>query len=140
LFSIIQRVKLFKLINEIFHKRKQGTIRKLLSVKEVFQERQRWFEVDEIWNYFRVNNPIESLQCSHYVLLLREKQRKPEQHFQFNPFSANNGVYDYSTVVTAIKDRNREDLLLLISSRSAREDSIGKLKTNFAFDILSKNP
>jgi hypothetical protein len=66
------------------------------------------------------------------------KQRKPEKHFESNLFSANNGVYDYSAVVTDIKDRKLQDLLLFLSGRGAWGNSIGKIKTNFALDLMQK--
>lgn len=112
---------------------------KLLSLKESAQHRKRWFRIDDTWSYFRVQNPIDSLEYEHYVFVLRKKLKDPEKGFQLNLFSPNNGVYEYSAVVTDTKDWDPKELLLFVSGRSGQENSIGELKSNFAFDHIPTN-
>ncbi len=54
-------------------------------------------------------------------------------------FSPNNGIYEYSAVVTDTKVWSPEDLLLFVCGRSAQENSTSELKTSFAFDYISTN-
>jgi len=112
---------------------------KLLSLKEAAQQRKRWFKIDDTWSYFRIKNPIDSLDYEHYAFILRKKLRNPEKNFQLNLFSPNNGVYEYSAVTTDTKDWDPKELLLFVSGRSGQENSIGELKSNFAFDHIPTN-
>ena len=73
------------------------------------------------------------------MIILRKKVREPKKPYQLGLFSPNNGVYEYSAVVTRTKDWEPEDLLLFASGRSAQENSIGELKTSFAFDHIPTN-
>lgn len=112
---------------------------KLLSLKEAAQQRKRWFRIDEISSYFWIKEPIESLEHEHYVIVLRKKLANPKEGFQLSLFSPNNGIYEYSAVVTDTKEWNPKDLLLFVSGRSGQENSIGELKNNFAFDHIPTN-
>jgi len=109
---------------------------KILALKQAAQHRQRWFNVDETWSYFWIKDPIESIGYEHYVAILRKKLAKPKPNFQLNLFSPNNGVYEYSAVVTDTKAWKLKELLLFVSGRSGQENSIGELKTDFAFDHI----
>jgi len=51
-------------------------------------------------------------------------------------FSPNNGIYEYSAIVTGSKNWQPETLLAFVAGRSAQETSIGELKTNFSFDHI----
>lgn len=112
---------------------------KLLSLKEAAQQRKRWFKIDDTWSYFRIKDPIDSLDYEHYVFVLRKKLSNPEKNFQLNLFSPNNGIYEYSAVTTDSKDWDPKELLLFVSGRSGQENSIGELKSNFAFDHIPTN-
>ena len=54
-------------------------------------------------------------------------------------FSPNNGVYEYSAVVTDTNKWDPQQLLLFVSGRSAQENSISELKNSFAFDHVPTN-
>ena len=112
---------------------------KLLNLKHTAQQRQRWCRIDTQWSYFWLKQPIDSVTDEHYVLMLRKKVQNTKKHFQLNLFSPNNGVYEYSAVATDSKDWKPEKLMLFVSGRSAQENSIGELKTNFAFDNIPTN-
>jgi len=112
---------------------------KLTALKGAAQKRKRWFKIDPTWSYFWVDAPIESLGYQHYVLVLRKKLREPAKPFQLDLFSPNNGIYEYSAIVTDTKDWDPEDLLLFVCGRSSQENSIGELKGNFAFDHIPTN-
>jgi hypothetical protein len=112
---------------------------KLLNLKTAAQSRKRWFKVNKQWGYFWIKSPIESIESEHYVIILRKKVREPKKPYQLGLFSPNNGVYEYSAVVTRTKDWEPEDLLLFVAGRSAQENSIGELKTSFAFDHIPTN-
>jgi hypothetical protein len=109
---------------------------KLLSLKQAAQKRKRWFRINDTWSYFWVDDPIESLQYAHHGLVLRKKLREPRKPFQLELFTPNNGVYEYSAVLTHSKEWDPEDLLLFVAGRSAQENSIGDLKSGFAFDSI----
>jgi hypothetical protein len=109
---------------------------KILALKETAQQRQKWFNIDETWSYFWIKNPIESIEYEHYVVILRKKLAEPKANFQLNLFSPNNGVYEYSAVVTDTKAWKPKELLLFVSGRSGQENSIAELKTDFAFDHI----
>lgn len=117
----------------------KATFWKLLSLKEAAQQRKRWFRIDKISSYFWIKKPIESIKHEHYVIVLRKKLANPKENFQLNLFSPNNGIYEYSAVVTDTKKWNPKDLLLFVSGRSGQENSIGELKSNFAFDHIPTN-
>ncbi len=112
---------------------------KLLNLKSEAKDRKRWFGINKKWSYFWVKNPIEKLDYDHYVMILRKKTRKTKKHVQLELFSPNNGVYEYSAVVTDNKDWLPQELLDFISGRSGQENSIGQLKTHFAFDHIPTN-
>jgi hypothetical protein len=112
---------------------------KLLCLKKAAQERKRWFKIDETWSYFWSKAPIDSIEHEHYVIVLRKRLRNPKDNFQLNLFCPNNGVYEYSAVVTDTKAWDPKELLLFVSGRSGQENSIGELKTNFAFDHIPTN-
>jgi hypothetical protein len=109
---------------------------KLLNLKTAVENRQRWFKVSEQWGYFWIQNAIDSIDHDHYVIILRKKLRDPHKAYQLNLFSPNNGVYEYSAVVTDTKQWNPEELLQFVSGRSAQENSISELKSSFAFDHI----
>jgi hypothetical protein len=112
---------------------------KITALKQAVQQRKRWFRIDKRWSYFWIKDPIDSIDHEHYVLVLRKKLRCPEGPFQLDLFSPNNGVYQYSAVVTDSKDWDPAQLCLFVSGRSAQENSIGELKTSFAFDHIPTN-
>lgn len=112
---------------------------KLSTLKDKAQQRKRWFKIDNRWGYFWIHSPIDSLQYDHYVLVFRKKLKNPEKQFQLNLFSPNNGIYEYSAIVTDNKQWNPKELLLFVSGRSGQEKSIGELKTHFAFDSIPTN-
>jgi hypothetical protein len=109
---------------------------KILALKEAAQQRQRWFNIDKTWSYFWIKDPIESIEHEHYVVILRKKLAKPKPNFQLNLFSPNNGVYEYSAVVTHSKAWKPKELLFFVSGRSGQENSISELKSDFAFDRI----
>ena len=109
---------------------------KILALKESAQKKQRWFNIDETWSYFWIKDPIESIKYEHFVVILRKKLANPKSNFQLNLFSPNNGVYEYSAVVTHSKAWKPKELLLFVSGRSGHENSIAELKTDFAFDHI----
>jgi hypothetical protein len=112
---------------------------KLSSLKGAAQKRQKWFKINDTWSYFWIADPIASLDHPHYALVLRKKLRDPKKPFQLNLFSPNNGTYEYSAVVTDSKQWDPEKFLLFVSGRSSQENSIGELKSNFAFDTIPTN-
>jgi len=112
---------------------------KLLNLKTAAQQRKRWFRINKQWSYFWIKQPIDSIDYEHYVIILRKKVNKPKVHYQLKLFSPDNGNYEYSAVVTDNKAWKPKDLLLFVSGRSAQENSIGELKTSFAFDHIPTN-
>jgi hypothetical protein len=112
---------------------------KLLSLKTAAQQRQRWFKINNKWGYFWVKQPIDSIARDHYVIILRKKVHRNQKHYQLKLFSPNNGVYEYSAVVTDNKNWDPKELLLFVSGRSGQEGSIGQLKSDFAFDHIPTN-
>jgi hypothetical protein len=112
---------------------------KLMNLKESAQQRQRWYKINDQWSYFWVKNPIGTVENPHYAMILRKKLRNPKKNFQLELFSPNNGVYEYSAVVTDLKTWSAKDLMLFISGRSGQESSIGQLKSDFAFDHIPTN-
>jgi len=132
-----------KVINYLLHNNIPFAIKtpfwKLSILKDRAAQRKRWFRINRAWSYFWIKNPIDSLDYEHYGLVLRKKLKSHEKQFQLNLFSPNNGVYEYSAIVTDTKDWRPKELLLFVSGRSAQEKSIGELKTNFAFDSIPTN-
>jgi hypothetical protein len=112
---------------------------KLLNLKTAVENRQRWFKISEQWGYFWIQNPIDSIDHDHYVIILRKKMRDPNKPCQLKLFSPNNGFYEYSAVVTDTKQWDPEELLQFVSGRSAQENSISELKSSFAFDHIPTN-
>jgi len=112
---------------------------KLLTLKTAAENRKRWFKISEQWGYFWIQNPIDSIEHRHYVIILRKKLRDPKEPYQLKLFSPNNGCYEYSAVVTDTKQWDSEELLQFVSGRSAQENSISELKSSFAFDHIPTN-
>ena len=112
---------------------------KLLNLKTAAQHRKKWYRINNQWSYFWLKQPLDSVEAEHYTMILRKKLRSPKKHYQLDLFSPNNGIYEYSAVVTDTKAWKAEDLLLFVSGRSAQENSISELKTSFAFDHIPTN-
>jgi len=132
-----------EVINDLLSKNLPFAIKapfwKLIALKGAAQQRKRWLKINRRWSYFWVKEPIKSLEHKHHVIILRKKIGDSQKHFQLNLFSPNNGIYEYSAVVTDTKDWDPEELLLFVSGRSAQENSIGELKTSFAFAHIPTN-
>jgi hypothetical protein len=112
---------------------------KLLNLKTAAENRQRWFKISEQWGYFWIQNPIDSIDHDHYVIILRKKLRDSNKPYQLKLFSPNNGFYEYRAVVTDTKQWDPAELLQFVSGRSAQENSISELKSSFAFDHIPTN-
>jgi len=112
---------------------------KLLNLKTAAENRQRWFKINAQWSYFWIQNPIDSIDHNHYVIILRKKLRNQNKPYQLRLFSPNNGFYEYSAVVTDTKQWDPGQLLQFVSGRSAQENSISELKSSFAFDHIPTN-
>ncbi len=112
---------------------------KLLNLKEAAQQRKKWYRINKQWSFFWLKQPLDSVEGDHYALILRKKLSRPKKHYQLDLFSPNNGVYEYSAVVTDTKAWDPKGLFLFVSGRSAQENSISELKTSFAFDHIPTN-
>jgi len=112
---------------------------KLLALKTAAQERKMWYSINDTWSYFWLKSPIHSLEKEHYVFIFRKKVKELEKHFQLDLFSPNNGVYEYSAVVTDTKQWDAKELLLFVSGRSGQENSLSELKDGFAFGYVPTN-
>lgn len=112
---------------------------KLLALKTAAQERKIWYSINEAWSYFWLKSPINSLEKEHYVFIFRKKVKEPEKPCQLDLFSPNNGVYEYSAVVTDTKQWDAKELLLFVSGRSGQENSLSELKDDFAFGTVPTN-
>lgn len=111
---------------------------RLKSLKEGIKNRKRWQHIDRTWSYYWAKDVIDKSEYSHDVLVLRKKIKKQEQ-YQLDLFSPNNGVYEYSAIVTDSKEWKAKSLLAYMCGRSAQENSISELKTDFAFDAIPTN-
>lgn len=112
---------------------------KLLALKTAAQQRKIWYTVDKTWSYFWIKSPIGSLEKEHYVFIFRKKVREVPKNFQLNLFSPNDGLYEYSAVVTESKQWDAKELLLFVSGRSGQENSLSELKDDFAFGSVPTN-
>ncbi|MFC1881673.1 IS1380 family transposase [Thermodesulfobacteriota bacterium] len=112
---------------------------KLLNLKGAAQQRKKWYRINGQWSYFWLKQPLDSVEGEHYAMILRKKLKSPKKNFQLDLFNPNNGVYEYSAVVTHSMHWSAEDLQLFTSGRSGQENSIGQLKNDFAFDHIPTN-
>jgi len=62
--------------------------------------------------------------------------KNPEKDFQLELFSPDNGIYEYSCIVTGHTSWDEKDPLDFMCGRSAQENSISELKDDFQFDHL----
>ena len=69
----------------------------------------------------------------------RKKVKEPGKDFQLDLFFPNDGVYEYSAVVTDTKQWEAKELLLFVSGRSGQENSLSELKDDFAFGYVPTN-
>jgi len=112
---------------------------KLLALKTATEKRKIWYSVNETWSYFWLKSPIDSLEEEHDVFIFRKKVKEPGKNFQLDLFTPNNGVYEYSAVVTDTKQWDAKELLLFVSGRSGQENSLSELKDDFAFGYVPTN-
>ena len=73
------------------------------------------------------------------MFIFRKKVKELGKNFQLDLFSPNNGVYEYSAVVTDTKQWDAKELLLFVSGRSGQENSLSELKDDFAFGYVPTN-
>jgi hypothetical protein len=109
---------------------------KLLALKTAAQQRHLWYSIDEIWSFFWLKKPIDSLEKEHYALLFRKRSKNLRSLSSLDLFSPNNGFYEYSAVVTDTKQWEAKELLLFVSGRSGQENSLSELKDDFAFGYV----
>jgi len=109
---------------------------KLKVLKNAIEERKRWFKINDQWSYFWIEDPLSKCEYRHRGLILRKKIKNPERNFQLDLFCPNNGVYEYSCIVTNLSNWDEGELFNFMSGRSAQENSIGELKSDFHFDHL----
>ena len=132
-----------QVINYLLHRHLSFAIKapfwKLLALKTAAEKRKIWYSVNETWSYFWLKSPIDSLEEEHYVFIFRKKVKEPGKNFQLDLFSPNNGVYEYSAVVTDTKQWDAKELLLFVSGRSGQENSLSELKDDFAFGYVPTN-
>lgn len=111
---------------------------KLKRLREGIRRRKRWHKIDSVWSYYWDQDVIEKSSYPHPVLVLRKKVKEAGP-FQLDLFSPNNGVYEYSAIVTDSRDWDPAFLLAFMSGRSAQENSLSELKSDFAFDAIPTN-
>jgi len=132
-----------QVINYLLHHHLSFAIKapfwKLLALKTAAEKRKIWYSVNETWSYFWLKSPIDSLEEEHYVFIFRKKVKELGTNFQLDLFSPNNGVYEYSAVVTDTKQWDAKELLLFVSGRSGQENSLSELKDDFAFGYVPTN-
>ena len=132
-----------QVINYLLHHHLSFAIKapfwKLLALKTAAEKRKIWYSVNETWSYFWLKSPIDSLEEEHYVFIFRKKVKELGKNFQLDLFSPNNGVYEYSAVVTDTKQWDAKELLLFVSGRSGQENSLSELKDDFAFGYVPTN-
>ena len=132
-----------QVINYLLHHHLSFAIKapfwKLLALKTAAEKRKIWYSVNETWSYFWLKSPIDSLEEEHYVFIFRKKVKELGKNFQLDLFSPNNGVYEYSAVVTDTKQWDAKELLHFVSGRSGQENSLSELKDDFAFGYVPTN-
>ena len=109
---------------------------KLNILKKSIQDRNRWHHINSQWSYYWIDNPVNKCDYEHRGLIFRKKVKNPEKDFQLDLFSPNNGIYEYSCIITDHTSWEEKDLLDFMCGRSAQENSISKLKDDFQFDHL----
>lgn len=109
---------------------------KLKLLPKAIQNRQRWHRIDDTWSYFWTWDCLPKSRWHHPTLVLRKRVGKPLKAVQLDLFTPNNGAFEYMAIVTDSTDWEPKELLAFMNGRSGHENSLGELKSDFAFDHI----
>ena len=111
---------------------------KLKLLPQAIRTRERWRRLDDTWSYFWTWDCLPKSRWHHPALVLRKRVGEPKA-VQFDLFHPNNGVYEFMAILTDSTEWDPAELLAFMNGRSGHENSLGELKSDFAFDHIPTN-
>lgn len=107
------------------------------AFKQIIAEHRRWRRMDSKTSYFYKSMKLDRWESERLFLFVRVAVPKREKvkEVQLDLFSPDDIDYRYSAICTNMKLKAK-NLLRFMSGRSAQENAIGELKTNFGFDVI----
>jgi hypothetical protein len=107
------------------------------AFKQIITGHRKWRRMDSKASYFFKKMKLESWEAERLFLFVRVAIPKSEKvkEVQLDLFSPDNTDYRYSAICTNMKLKAK-NLFRFMTGRSAQENAIGELKTNFGFDSI----
>lgn len=109
---------------------------RLVELKTMVEQRQRWRRIDDQWSYFEVEWKPKKWENKYRLICLR--QRRAKQHkepLQLDLFEPKDWTYDYKVVMTNKSERPK-NILLFHNGRGSQEKLLGEAKQNAALDVV----
>jgi hypothetical protein len=105
--------------------------------KQITAGHRRWRRMDSKTHYFFKRMKLGSWESERMFLFVRVAipKREKAKEAQLDLFSPDDIDYRYSVICTNMKLKAK-NLFRFMSGRSAQENAIGELKSNFAFDAI----
>jgi len=105
--------------------------------KQVIARNRHWKRIDSKTSYFFKRMKLGSWETERQFLFVRTAVPKKEKgkEIQLDLFSPDDCDYQYSAICTNM-NLKAKNLFKFMSGRSAQENAIGELKTNFGFDSI----
>jgi hypothetical protein len=107
------------------------------AFKQIIAGNRRWHRIDSNISYFFKRMKLDRWESERLFLFIRVAipKREKAKEVQLDLFSPDNIDYRYSALCTNM-NLKAKNLFRFMSGRSAQENAIGELKTNFGFDAI----
>jgi hypothetical protein len=109
---------------------------KLKLLPKAIQNRRRWHHIDDTWSYFWAWDCLPKSRWHHPALVLRKRFGRRSKVLQLDLFDPNDDTFEYMAIVTDSTEWDPKELLDFMNGRSGQENSLGELKSDFAFDHI----
>jgi hypothetical protein len=109
---------------------------KLKLLPKAIQNRRRWHHIDDTWSYFWAWDCLPKSRWHHPALVLRKRVGRRSKAVQLDLFDPNDDTFEYMAIVTDSTEWDPKELLDFMNGRSGQENSLGELKSDFAFDHI----
>jgi hypothetical protein len=109
---------------------------RFVQLKDMIEQRKRWFKIDEQWSYFETGWKPKSWDCTYRFLFIRKKSKKQRKGpIQLNLFEPVDFDYDYKVIVTN-KTESAKSVILFHNGRGSQEAVFADAKNDTALDVI----
>lgn len=109
---------------------------RLVELKTMVEQRQRWRKIDDQWSYFEFEWKPKKWDNKYRLLCLRQRRANQQKEpLQLDLFEPKDWSYDYKVVMTN-KSECAKNVLMFHNGRGSQEKLFGDAKQNAALDVV----